>query len=257
MRDEKMNARHKKILGVLADQGRVRVSTLGAMFDVSGETLRKDLIAMEKQRVLVRRHGLVERVEGDAEQTIDERAATNLDTKRRIARAALDFIPNGAGDVIGIDAGSSAHCLAQLLAKRRNQTIVTHSMDVAGAFLGSHLSNSVYLTGGAMRVVDRSFYGPWAIKSLQSVRMKVAVLGTYGTLGWDGLGAVSYDDAAVKQAYSLNSDRVIALFDSDKFSTGTLIEAISWDDIDVIITDSGIAARDRERIAARAQLVIV
>lgn len=256
MRAELLSTRRKQILEVLTERKAVRVSTLEAMFDVTGETIRKDLIAMEKQRVLTRRHGMVELVPSGSEDAVEVRAMTNLPAKQRIALAALELIPGKDGDVVGLDAGSSTWFLAQLLAKRRGQTVVTHSMEVADAFVKSDLSNNVYLTGGVLRTVDRSFYGPWTLRSLNSIRMTVSVLGTNGTLNWEGLGAVSYDDADVKQAYAKNSDCVIAVFDSTKLHTTTLLESVRWSQIDIVITDEGISPAERERIEKRTQLII-
>ncbi len=257
MRAEHYNKRRKQILDVLAREKTARVSELESMFSVSNETIRKDLIAMEKQRVIVRRHGEVELLSGGFEDAVDIRAAQRLDTKMRIARAALSHIPNKEGDVVGLDAGSSTWCLARLLAERKGQTVVTHSMDIADVFAASDLSNSVYCAGGVVRTVDKSLYGPWTIRNLSSIRMTVSVLGTNGVLNWQGLGAVSYDDADVKLAYARNSEYVVAVFDSSKFVTSTLLESVPWGEIDLIITDEGIPEADRARIEGKTQLIIV
>ncbi len=83
------------------------------------------------------------------------------------------------------------------------------------------------------------------------------MLATNGVRNRDGVGAVSYEDADVKRAYAHNSQRNIAIFDSSKFVTGTLLEAVRWEELDLVITDDGIGDSDRERIEKATKLLIV
>jgi DeoR/GlpR family transcriptional regulator of sugar metabolism len=245
------------ILDMLARQRVVSIRDLLQMFDVSEETVRKDLIAMEEQKILLRRHGSVELVSSGSEATVDIRAAENRSAKERIATAALGFIPSKDGDVIALDSGSTTWCLARLLAQRKGQTIVTNSMKIADVFSTSATGNDVYCAGGLLRGLDKSFYGPWTFRNLSSIHTTVAVLGTNGVRSRDGIGAVSYEDADVKRAYAHNSQRNIAIFDSSKFTTGTLLEAVRWEELDLVITDDGIQDADRERVEKATKLLIV
>ncbi len=257
MKTDQRNRRRKTILDMLAKHRVVAIRDLLAMFDVSEETVRKDLIAMEQQKILLRRHGSVELIESGSEATVDIRSAENLLAKERIAAAAMNLIPCKDGDVIALDSGSTTWCLAKLLAERKGQTIVTNSMKIADAFAASPMKNDVYCAGGLLRGLDKSFYGPWTFRNLSSIHTTVAVLGSNGVRIRDVIGAVSYEDADVKRAYAHNSQRNIAIFDSSKFTTGTLLEAVRWEEISLVITDDGIPDEDRERVEKATKLLIV
>ena len=258
MRISRSVHRRKQILELLIKTPVIRVSALQSLFDVSDETIRKDLIDMERQRVLVRRHGHVESlVSSSDEEAVDVRVSTHLEEKERIAQAALQFIPDTEDQVIGLDAGTTTWCLARLLVERKGQTIVTNSMKIADLFVTSDLSNDLYCPGGVLRAFDKAFYGPWTVRSLNSIRTTIAVLSTNGVRNWDGLGSVSYDDADVKREFAKNSQYTIAILDSSKFETSTLLESVKWEELDMVITGTGICDYDRERIEQKTRLLIV
>ena len=93
--------------------------------------------------------------------------------------------------------------------------------------------------------------------NLKTINMTVSVIGTPGIMNRDGIGAISFDDKDIKQIYTKNSQKVIAVFDSTKCTRGALVDGVSWDDIDLVITDDGIPEADRERIEKRTTLIIV
>ena len=258
MRTSRSVNRRKKILELLIKNPILRVGDLHTLFDVSDETIRKDLIDMERQRVLVRRHGRIESlVTSSDEQAVDVRANAHLEEKERIAQAALEFIPDTEDQIIGMDAGTTTWCLARLLTERKGQTIVTNSMKNADLFASSDLSNQVYCPGGVLRAFDKAFYGPWTVRSLNSIRTNISILSTNGVRNWDGLGAISYDDADVKREFVRNTQYSIAILDASKFDTSTLLEAVKWEELDVVITGAGISDADRERIEAKTRLITV
>ena len=90
MKADHQNKRRQAILDMLVRERVVPIRDLLSKFDVSEETVRKDLIAMEAEKILIRRHGSVELASSGSEVTVDIRAAENLKAKERIAAAALD-----------------------------------------------------------------------------------------------------------------------------------------------------------------------
>ena len=143
-------------------QGRVEVTDLAEAFDVSTETVRRDLAALE-------RNGLLRRVHGGAitvdllgfEPALNIREAAQVEEKSRIAEAALDFVPSSGA--IAIDAGSSTQRLAEILPPGRELTVVTNSLPIASTLAGRK-ELTVHLTGGRVRgrtlaTVDRDGAG--------------------------------------------------------------------------------------------------
>ena len=121
--------RQQAIAELVAQNGRLSVTDLAERYEVTTETVRRDLSALE-------RLGLVRRVHGGAvpsdtltviESALGERDAANTAEKDRIARAALDFLPPNGGTVL-IDAGSTTSRLAALLPRDLRLTVVTHAV---------------------------------------------------------------------------------------------------------------------------------
>ena len=105
--------------------GRVEVAVLAARFDVTSETVRRDLTALERQGLLRRVHGgaiPVERL--GFEPGLDARAAAQTDQKERIAKAALAELPTEGA--ILIDAGTTTGRLAEMLPADRELTVITN-----------------------------------------------------------------------------------------------------------------------------------
>ena len=122
--------RQQAILGHARSDGRVDVNMLAELFDVTPETIRRDLNELERRGVLRRVHGgaiPVERL--SIELAVGERIGLNAAQKERIAKAALDQLPDG-GSII-IDAGTTTVRFADMLPTDRNFTVVTHALPIA------------------------------------------------------------------------------------------------------------------------------
>ena len=247
--------RRNKILQQLSAKGSVRVTDLVEVLNVSDETIRKDLQAMEERGILRREHGGATLTSYNEEEDVGRRSTENTEVKSRIAKEALKYIPAGEPLVIAFDAGSTSYCLAQFLAQRSGQTIITSSIPVAELFNGD--KNDVYLLGGKLRQKDRSLYGQWALNFISSIRISVAILGSSGVKNRNGLCAVTFDDADIKRAYIKNSERSIALLDSSKFHKCSMVESAKWEELDMVITDDGIQEEDREVLSKKTNLIVV
>ena len=122
--------RQQAILGRARSAGRVDVNSLADVFDVTPETIRRDLTGLERRGVLRRVHGgaiPVERL--SIEPAVEERYGVNAAQKERIAKAALDQLPDG-GSII-IDAGTTTVRFAEMLPTDRSYTVVTNALPIA------------------------------------------------------------------------------------------------------------------------------
>uniref|UniRef100_UPI0035CBFCBC DeoR family transcriptional regulator n=1 Tax=uncultured Amnibacterium sp. TaxID=1631851 RepID=UPI0035CBFCBC len=108
--------RHDRILGELERAGRVSVASLSQVLDVTAETIRRDLDALEATGALRRVHGGAVRRSSLIELGIGERERRNTPAKRAIAAAALDLVRQTAPAAISIDAGTTTRAFADLLA---------------------------------------------------------------------------------------------------------------------------------------------
>src|ERR1041384_6686327 len=126
--------RQQVILERARAKGRVDVAALADEFEVTTETIRRDLTVLERQGFLRRVHGgaiPVERL--GFEPTLSVRETVMTDEKTRIAKAAAAELGDAAS--IMLDAGSTTAKLAEELPVDRELTVVTHSVNIAVALV--------------------------------------------------------------------------------------------------------------------------
>lgn len=228
--------RHTEILTRARALGRVEVTTLATELDVTQETIRRDLTALE-------RRGLVRRVHGGAipverlglEPAVSEREHTNPDAKAAIARAALEELPDN-GSII-VDAGTTTIRLAALIPQDKELVVVTHSITVAHS-LSNHPHVTLHLVGGHVRARTLAAVGPWALSSLQDIHVDVAFVGTNGLSAERGLTTPDMEEAAVKRAIIQSARRTVVLADHSKLGRDEFAFFGPVTAIDTLITDS-------------------
>src|SRR6476660_10334085 len=167
--------RQQAILGLARSDGRVDVNGLAEIFDVTPETIRRDLTSLERRGVLSRVHGgaiPVDRL--SMELAVSERFSMNAAQKDRIAKAALEQLPDG-GSVI-IDAGTTTVRFAEVLPADRQFTVVTHALPIA-AMLAERPNITLLLVGGQVRQGTLAAVGNWAQSGYRSVLADVAFAG--------------------------------------------------------------------------------
>jgi DeoR family fructose operon transcriptional repressor len=228
--------RHQQILAVARADGRVEVNSLAEALDVTPETVRRDLTALERQGMLRRVHGgAIPLAKLGFEPRLDERRARFTSEKERIAKAAVDELP--AEGTILLDAGSTTQLLAEHLPTDRELTIVTNSIDIASV-VSRRENLSLYLIGGRVRGRTLAAVGQWATEALASVNVDVAFLGTNGITVRHGLTTPDQEEALVKRAMVASARRVIALCDTSKFGTDHFAQVAALSEIDTVITNA-------------------
>lgn len=248
--------RQQAILRLAREAGRVDVLSLADEFQVTAETVRRDLKALD-------RAGLVRRVHGgaipagrlDFEPDLTEREATAADEKDRIAAAALAELPDG-GSVV-LDAGSTVGRLAAAIPLDTALTVVTHALPVA-ARLADHTGIDLHLVGGRVRHRTRAAVDAWALRAYAEVRADVLFLATNGFTAQGGLTTPDLAEAAVKRAAMAAARRVVLLADSAKAGQEHFACFGSFADVDLLITDTGLDPAHKAAIeAAGTEVVLV
>lgn len=230
--------RQQRILQQAREQGRVEVAALTALLGVTSETVRRDLTALE-------RHGLLRRVHGGAiplerlgfEPGIAARDAVLTAEKERIAKAALDELP-AEGSIL-LDAGTTTARLADALPSDRELTVVTNSLPIAMK-LSTRPNLTMLFLGGRVRGRTLAAVDVWATRALEDTFVDVAFIGTNGFSVERGLTTPDSTEAAVKAAMIASARRAIVLADHTKFGNDNLIRFGSLEDVELLITDSGL-----------------
>jgi DeoR family fructose operon transcriptional repressor len=232
------NERQEEILALIRQEKRVSVTGLADHFAVVGETIRRDLADLESRGLIRRVHGgaiPLERV--TFEPPIEARHDLMRPEKERIAHAALAELP-GEGFAF-IEAGSTTSFLARVLPADCGLTIVTNAGYIASS-LASHPNLTVLAVGGRVRPRSLACVDDWALETLSKLRVTVAFLGTNGLSVENGLTTPDPAEAAVKRAMLSIAQHTVLLADHSKIGAVSLLRYGELDQIDTLITDSGL-----------------
>jgi DeoR family transcriptional regulator, fructose operon transcriptional repressor len=249
--------RQQAIARLVNQRGRMSVNQLAREYDVTTETVRRDLSALERM-------GLVRRVHGGVvppaslsliEAGLRERDQVNTESKGRIARAALDRLPPPGGTVV-LDAGTTTSRLASLLPPDHTLTVFTHAVPIA-ARLAGHRQIDLRLLPGRVRRTTQAAVGADTVAALSHLRVDVAFVGTNGITAEHGLTTPDPDEAAVKRALIECGRQVVVVADASKFGVETAVRFAAAGEIDVIVTDSDVSATDRRALTKAGVEVVM
>ncbi|MFC5829908.1 DeoR/GlpR family DNA-binding transcription regulator [Nonomuraea insulae] len=246
--------RQQEILRRARTAGRVDVVTLSAELDVTTETIRRDLTALERAGVLRRVHGgaiPVERL--GFEPALATRDEVMTAEKERIAKAALAELPED-GSVI-IDAGTTTGRLVQVLPADQELTVVVNSPPLATA-LAARANLHVIMLGGRVRGKTLATVDDWALRPLAYLNVDVAFMATNGCSLAGGLTTPDPAEAAIKRAMVKAAQRSVLLADHTKFGNTYLSTFAELSEIDVVITDTGLDTTLAADVAAAGPEVI-
>jgi DeoR family fructose operon transcriptional repressor len=249
--------RQQAIARLVSHRGRMSVNQLAREYDVTTETVRRDLSTLERM-------GLVRRVHGGVvpptslsliESGLRERDQVNTERKERIARAALDRLPPARGTIL-LDAGTTTSRFASLLPPDHQLTVITHGVPIAARLAGQrHID--LRILPGRVRRTTQAAVGADTVAMLTNLPVDVAFVGTNGITAEHGFTTPDPDEAAVKRALVKCGRQVVALADASKFGIETAIRFASPGEIDVVVTDSDVSAADRRALSKAGVEVVV
>jgi DeoR family fructose operon transcriptional repressor len=249
--------RQQAIATQVISNGRASVAELAEAFEVTTETVRRDLAVLDRAGVLRRVHGgaVPARALHLVEPSVDEREATRAEHKQAIARAAADFFPQ-SGSTVLLDAGTTTARLAALFPPDRDLLVVTNSVPIAARLAGLG-SVSLQLLGGRVRGLTQACVGDQTIAALEALRVDIAFIGTNGLTIRHGASTPDPDEAAVKRAMVGSANFVVLVADSSKIGREEFVSFAPIDSLDVLVTDSQISARDRAELTRHGLEVVV
>ncbi len=231
--------RRNQIIEILKKDGKITVEELAKKFNVSSVTIRKDLDFLESNGVLVRTHGGAmlpdhSRSEWNFLRKIHQKQSE----KKRIARKIVSLIDDG--DTIILDSSSTNYYVTFELRKAEfsSVTVVTNNVFIAAKLI--EVGIEVLVLGGVVRENSLSLVGPWTLKFLEEINVDKAFLGTTGFSFEKGFMTPSIVEADVKKAMIKSSSKVYIVTDSTKFFRNAFASFAMPEDIDGVITDTGI-----------------
>lgn len=243
--------RRQQITNLLLNQGNVSARDLAKRFNVTTETIRKDLWYLQQIGIAYKEHGGARLTQLDVEQQLSIRLR-NMDKKQMIASKGLSLLDECQS--IMIDSGSCCLALAHLLKQKSGLDIITPSLLVAQALSTSY--HQVWVTGGRIRMKNQALTGAWAIEAIASVQADICFLGTSGFLDRKGPTTHSYQEIEVKKTMIAHSKKVYILAENNKFQHSGFHAICDWNEIDGIITDSTLTTKQYEKMSELVPVLI-
>lgn len=211
------NERHNKIYKMIQKDGAVTTAKLMELFDISIETVRRDLLTMEKEGLLKRVHGgAVAIAEFKNIAPFDVRKNENIKLKQEVAQKAMQFVKEG--DIIGITGGSTAILFVEELKKRfSNLTLVIFSLDLFD-ILRDNNSFEVILCGGNLNHSGGTFFhGIFVHDILEKIGINKAFVFPAAISLASGLCCQSSDYALCVRKMIESATKTYVLSDNTKF----------------------------------------
>lgn len=231
--------------------GEVTVAELAERFGVSSDTIRRDLVALDAEGILIRTHGGA--VSASAvprpDTGLDVRMRLQTEAKAKIAARAAQLVSDG--DAVIINAGTTTLGLTRSLGDHKDLTIATNSVRLA-AELSPSTYRDLYLFGGVVRPSAQATIGPlrfaaWADGSEVDVRASLAIVAVGGVAAEVGHTTSNVAEASMMAEMMDRADRVAVVADSSKFGRRLFATVASLARPDYFITDT----RPPTEIAAR------
>lgn len=230
--------RRNQIVDLIAQNRTVRNSDLMEIFDISIETVRRDLEYLERQGYLQRVYGgAVLKTSLGSEPEYENRAKDRFAEKNSIAKAAAQLI--APEDSIFLGVGTTVQAIAQYLKGLQNVTIFTNSLRTAIA-LNETPGCSIFLPGGQLRPKELSLSGFPAEENMEFFNVNKAFIGI-GGITERGVTDFHVGEAKLHRQVIQNASQTIILADSSKFGIRGMTNVCPIQDVDILITDHQIS----------------
>ena len=210
-----LSHRQTEILNLARASGRVMVEELARRFEVSAQTIRKDLNDLCEQRALTRIHGGAMIASGVENLAYEARRFVAADEKKAIGAAAAALIPNGCSLFINI--GTTTEEVASALTSHEDLLVITNNLNVA-MLLYRHPRIEVVVAGGAVRRADGAVVGSTATQLIGQFKVDYAIIGASALDEEGALLDFDYREVQVAQAIIANARSVMLVADSTKFT---------------------------------------
>ncbi len=229
-----LTPRQAQILATARQSGSVLVDDLALRFDVTPQTIRKDLNELCNERLLARTHGGAMLSSGVQNMAYDSRRQLATAEKQSIGRLAAKLIPNNCSLFINI--GTTTEEVARALVHHEGLLVITNNIHVA-TILMHHPRIDVVIAGGMVRKSDGGIIGEQAIDMISTFKVDHAVMGVSAIDADGALLDFDYREVRAAKAIMQNSRSVILVSDSMKFSRSAPVRIGHLSQIDVFVTD--------------------
>jgi DeoR family glycerol-3-phosphate regulon repressor len=230
-----LSHRQTEILNLARTTGRVMVDDLVRRFEVSAQTIRKDLNDLVDHRLLARIHGGAIIASGVENLAYEARRFVAADEKRAIGIAAAAQIPNGSSLFINI--GTTTEEVASALTAHEDLLVITNNLNVA-MMLYRHPRIEVIVAGGTVRRSDGAVIGSTAIGLIGQFKVDYAIIGASAIDAEGALLDFDYREVQASQAIMANARSVMLVADSTKLRRTAAVRIAHLSQVQTFVTDA-------------------
>ncbi|WP_333572435.1 DeoR/GlpR family DNA-binding transcription regulator [Sphingomonas sp.] len=246
------NARLATLLELLAQRGQWSIGELAGRFDVSEETIRRDVRQLEQAGRVQKIHGGVCLPGGVLEPPYRQRLRDQAEAKQRIADRAVALVQPGM--TLMLDSGTTTLWLARALGHVRDLTVITNSMEIAAQVLG-HPGQRLFVAGGAIDPDYHAAFGSEAIDYCRQFAPDLTILSMGAVDPLRGFLDFDAGEAAFKRSLLPQARRVAVLCDATKFDKSGFVHVAQFGDVHDLVTDQS-PPEEIARAAAAAGTMI-
>lgn len=231
MKIDRINRIHE----MLRDVHNISINDLCHTFQVSKNTIRRDIAELEQQGIIKKVYGGIVLAESSGNpEPFASRESRNAEAKKQVAHMATGFVHDG--DVIYIDSGTTTMHMIPHLTEKQHLTIVTASVHVINA--ASNYSNlNVLATGGSLFSPSKAFVGPQVIQVLRRCNISKVFLASTGISLEHGATNASPLECEIKRCLIEKDCKHFLLVDDSKFDVASLMSYCSLKEFQYIVTN--------------------
>lgn len=229
-----LSGRQEEILALAKEQGKVLVEDLANHFQVTPQTIRKDLNDLCDGKVLSRVHGGAVFPSGNENVKYEARRSMAAVEKQAIGKAAAEIIPDNSSLFINI--GTTTEAVGEALVDHRELMVITNNINVANR-LRVFPSIEVIIAGGVVRGSDGGIVGEAAVDFIRQFKVDYAVIGVSAIDADGALLDFDFREVKVAQAIIANARHVILVTDASKFERTAPVRMGHVSQVHTFITD--------------------
>lgn len=224
--------RQQQILQLVRQYKVIKLVTLTKEFNVSMETIRRDINQLVQEKKIEKFYGGVKYIE-PVEGLIDTRFDQHFNEKVAIAKACAALVEDG--ECIFLDSGTTTYQITQFLLEKKKLTIITNSLPIAFDLIGSNIE--VIIIGGKIRHSEKSVTSNEFLFHFKHLNINKAFICTSGVTLDKGISDFNMDEAITRKEIINISQTVYVATDASKFNKNVAIQVCPIDMVDTIITD--------------------
>jgi DeoR family transcriptional regulator, glycerol-3-phosphate regulon repressor len=227
--------RQSGIIQAASVDGHQTIEALAERFNVTHQTIRRDVNRLANAGLIARFHGGVRLLESTTENiAYRQRQAIAAGAKQRIARAIAARVPNGCSLIMNI--GTTIEAVAHELLRHNDLRVITNNLNVA-ALLSGNPNCEVIVAGGVVRTNDQAIMGEATIDFIRQFKVDIGLIGISGIEPDGTLRDYDYREVRVARTIIDQSRQVWLAADHTKFSRAAMVELATLEEIDMVFTD--------------------